>query len=432
MQIREEEVLHSSVLESGWGLNSDISENGELYLDDGFWKLRLRGVADMSDFPEKSPRSIGNTERGPIWVGTATGPKGLTKSEAREMINTILLSQLKRQSILERSYMTVAQFAEHKFIPEFVESKTFFGRIHYQSMLKYIVNPSEVDRIFQAYTVPRRTRLRSIADWPYLGHLPLREVRPETVQNLTSFVLKEGYSTQTVTHIRNVISTMFTHAAKEMCFGGENPARPVQLPKVNRLQQPILSRTEMVRLIKVMGYPEREMALIAIATGMTVTEICGLQWKRVNLSDKETLTSDDEVVPPRTITVREEWVRGQLIDVAKKRQSNYTIPGPLFPVLRKLIGRGEFTGPDDFVLASRVGHPINPANVLARKLKPIGREMKIPWLSWQHVRRFHRDFRAEFGISFEDQMAGLVHAVSSHELESAAEWFSIVETELPY
>jgi len=432
MRIREEQIFQSSALESGWVLNPDISDSGELYLDDGFWKLRTRDVADKSDFPERSARSMGSTERDPMWVGIATGPKALTKSEAREMINAILLSQLRRQTILQRSYMTVAQFAEHKFIPEFVESKTFFGRIHYHSILKYIVNPEDVDRIFQAYTVPRRTRLRPIADWPYLGHLPLREVQPETVRNLTSFVLKEGYSTQTVAHIRNVISTMFTHAAKEMCFGGENPARPVQLPKVNRLQQPILSRTDMVRLIKVMGYPEREMALIAIVTGMTVAEICGLRWKRVNLSDEETLTSNDEVVPPRTITVREEWVRGQLIDVAKKRQSNYTIPGSLLPFLRRLIGRGEFAAPDDFVLASRLGSPINPSNVLARKLKPIGKELKIPWLSWQHLRRFHRDFLAEFGIGFQDQMAGLVHAVSSSELDNAAEWRSLVEMELPY
>jgi integrase len=432
MRIHEEQLLHNSVLESGWGSNPDIPENGELYLDDGFWKLRPSAVADKSDFHEKSPRSIGNTERGPIWVGAATGPKGLTRSEAREMIDEILLSQFRRQTVLQRSRMTVAQFAEHKFIPEFVEAKTFFGRIHYQSMLKYVVNPEEVDRIFQAYCVPRRTRLRPIADWPYLGHFPLREVRPETVQNLTSFVLKQGYSAQTAAHIRNVISTMFTHAAKEMCFGGENPARPVQLPKVNRLQQRIVSRTEMVRVIKRMGYPEREMALIAIVTGMTVAEICGLRWKRVNLSDEETLTSDNEVVSPRTITVREQWVRSQLIDVATKRQSNYTILGPLLPVLRRLIGRGEFTEPDDFVLTSRVGRPINPSSVVARKLKPIGKEMKIPWLSWEHFRRFHRDFRAEFGIGFQDHMAGLVHAVSSCELDNAAEWRGIVETELPY
>lgn len=432
MRLHEEQVIHRSVLESGWGLTSDVDDSGELYLDDGFWKLRMRDFADKSDCPEKGPRSIGLTDRGPIWVGTATGPKGLTKSEALEMIGAILRSQLRRQTILQRSYMTVAQFVEDKFVPEFVESKTFFGRIHYRTMLKYIVNPEEFDRIFEAYIVPRRTRLRPIEDWPYLGHLPLREIRPETVRNLTSFVLKEGYSTQTAAHIRNVISTMFTHAAKEMCFSGDNPARPVQLPKVNRLQQPILSRTEIVRLIKVMGYPEREMALIAIVTGMTVAEICGLRWKRVNLSDVETIASDDEVVPPRSITVREEWVRGQLIDVAKKRQLNYTIPGPLLPLLRRLIGRGEFTEPHDFVFASRLGRPINPSNVLARKLKPIGKELKIPWLSWQHLRRFHRDFLAEFGIGFQDQMAELVRAATLYDIEYPGGWGSLVETELPY
>src|ERR1700676_4553801 len=191
MRIHQEQVLHNSVLESGYLLDPDFPESGELYLDDGFWKLRLRDNADTSDFPERSARSMGSTERDPIWVGIATGPKGLTKSEAQEMISAILRSQLRRQTVSQRSHMTVAQFAEHKFIPEYVESKTFSGRIHYQSMLKYVVNPEEVDRIFQDVIVKRRTRIRTIADWPYFGHLPLREVQPETVYNLTSFALKQ-------------------------------------------------------------------------------------------------------------------------------------------------------------------------------------------------------------------------------------------------
>jgi integrase len=432
MRVHEEQIFGSSVLRSGWNLDLGFPENGELFLDDGFWKIRLREVANKSDVPELSRRSIGNSERESIWVGMATGPKGLTQTEAQEMVRAILLTQLRRRRIAEQSSMTVSEFVKRKFVPEYVACKGFLGQMHYQSILKHVVNPEEVDRLFPVDSGKRKSRLRSVEDWPYLGRFPLRDVRPASVQNLTSVAVSRGYSPQTVAHMRNVISTIFTHAAREMCFSGENPARQVQLPKVERMQLPTLTRAEMVRLINAIGYPEREMALIAIVTGMTVAEICGLRWKRVNLSDEETLASDNEVVPPKTIAVREEWVRGQLIDVAKKRQANYRIPTPLLPILRGLSARGEFTEPDDFVLASRLGNPINPSNVLARRLKPIGKEMKIPWLSWQHLRRFHRDFLAEFGIGFQDQMAGLVHAVSSRELDIAAEWYSIVETELPY
>jgi integrase len=431
MGIREERVLRDSMMESGFEA-AELLQNSELYLENGFWKLRLSDVDEKSETVEVNSPSVENSKRDPIWVGLATGPKGLTKSEAQDMVRTILLSQIRRRRVAQQSSMTVSEFVERKFVPEYVAYKGFFGRMHYQSMLKHVVSPEEVDRLFGVDAGKGKPRLTKVEDWPYLGHVPLRDVRPDSVQNLTSVALTRGYSTQTVAHIRNVVSTIFAHATKEMCFSGENPARPVHLPKVNRMQLPTLSRAEMARLINVMGYPEKEMALIAIVTGMTVAEICGLRWKRINLSEHERLTADNEVIPPLTILVREEWVRGQLIDVAKKRETSYRILSPLLPVLRRLVSRGEFTQPDDFVLVSRVGSPINPSNVLTRKLKPIGKEMKMPWLSWQHLRRLHRGFLNEYGIAFHDQMAGLMHAVSPQDSRSEDSWQSIDETELPY
>ena len=40
----------------------------------------------------------------------------------------------------------------------------------------------------------------------------------------------------------------------------------------------------MKAVLERMRYPEKEMTLLAIVTGMNVAEICGLQWKHVNLS----------------------------------------------------------------------------------------------------------------------------------------------------
>jgi len=421
-----------AVLDGGVEMVSDLPENGELYLDDGFWKLRLRDVAEKSDFPEERSGSMGNTERDPIWVGIANGPKGLTKLEAREMIDAILLSQLRRQTISQRSSMTVAEFVEHKFIPEYLDSKTFSGRIHYQSMLKYVVNPEEVDRILRVYTLKRRTRLRLIADWPYLGHLPLREVRPESVQHLASFALNQGYSTQTAAHIRNVVSTIFDFAKEKSCFLGQNPAQPVVLPRVTRAESPRLTHAEIVRLISNMEYPVREMTLIAIILGMNVGEICGLQWRRVNLSEKESSRSDGEVIPSRSIIVREEWVRSHLIAVPQRRKSTRMIPRSLLPILRDLKCREEFAGPEDFVLVSRRGNPINASNVLKDSLKSIGREITKSSLSWQHLPRIRRALMAEIGSGFQAQMERLVHAVYARDRERPVDWRGLVESELPY
>ncbi len=400
MRIYEEQLVRSSPFDVGPEMEADLPKNRELYLDDGFWKLRLRDVMQKSDALQSKPRLMESPGPDPIWVGIATGPKGLTRSEAQEMVPTILRSRLRHRRIAQQSSMTVSEFVERKFIPEYVAHKGFFGRKHYQSMLKHVVDPEEVDRLFQVDIGKRKSRLRSAKDWPYLGHVPLRDVRPDSVRDLTSAALTRGYSAQTAAHIRNVVSTIFSHAKKEMCFSGENPARPVQLPKVDRIQLPTLSRAAMARLINLMGYPEKEMVLIAIVTGMTGAEICGLRWKRVNFSDQQIVSSDNEVVPPLTVAVREEWARGRLIEVAKKREANYEIATPLLPVLRRLMSRADFTDPEDFVFASSEGRPLDPSEVLTQKLKPIGKDMRVPWLSWQHLRRLHREFRQRSESAF--------------------------------
>src|ERR1700680_2852029 len=51
---------------------------------------------------------------------------------------------------------------------------------------------------------------------------------------------------------------------------------------------------------------------------MNVAEICGLQWKRVNLTEAWSNT-DGESIPPRTIAVRKQWYRGELGGLKKSR-----------------------------------------------------------------------------------------------------------------
>src|SRR5213076_942333 len=68
--------------------------------------------------------------------------------------------------------------------------------------------------------------------------------------------------------------------------------------------------------------PAREMVLFAILTSMNIAEICGLQWKRVNLNEQFT-TVDGESLPPLTIAVRAQWYRGEYGSVkAKSRRRN--------------------------------------------------------------------------------------------------------------
>lgn len=97
---------------------------------------------------------------------------------------------------------------------------------------------------------------------------------------------------------------------------------------------------------------------------------------------------DGEPIPPKTIAVRKQWYRGELLEPNwKSRNRNLPIPDLLLPTLLGLNRRGKYTGPDDFVLASSAGTPINEHYISARRLRPIGKALEMPWLS---RRVFHR------------------------------------------
>lgn len=409
-----------------------LPRNSALYLEDGFWKLSWDNRSENGSRGEPAPSAQPQPTSHPIWVGMATGPKGLSREEAQQIVWRMIVSRARAEKAAQHSSMTLGEFVENKFVPEYVASKGYSGRMHYQSMLKHVLMPEEVDRVFRVEPRRPKVRLRSLAGWPYLGHIPLRDVRPEYVQQLTAAALSRGYSRQTVMHIRNVISTIFSYAQLEMYFDGTNPASPIKLPKVSRPQAAGLSIADVNRLLALMRYPEKEMTLLAILTGMSVAEICGLQWKRVNLTDTPCVNPDGETTPPKTILVREEWMRGQLGSVSKRRLGNLTIPRSLLPILERLSRNGKYTGLNDFVLTSRSGSPVNQTNVLTRRLKPVGLELNIPSLSWHLIRRMHKELVAEFGHQFQEQMIGVVKAAFPKDFKDNDRWRGNVETELPY
>jgi integrase len=157
-----------------------------------------------------------------------------------------------------------------------------------------------------------------------------------------------------------------------------------------------LNLSQLKQMMQIMHYPEKVIALFAILTGMNVAEICGLQWKYANLSNDRHLV-DTDWIPPRTIAVRKQSYRGEFGPVIGSRKRLVPIPESLFSILRDLKNRGKFTGLHDFVFASRTGTPIYPENIAARRLKAIGKDLEMPWLSWQVFHRTHLNLKSEFG-----------------------------------
>jgi len=301
------------------------------------------------------------------------------------------------------SRMTFAFFVESKFIPEHVEYKAPAGKTHYQSMLKHLLKPESVNRMFRLEN-PANPRLKSVPDWPYLDDVQLCDLKADHVRSLVSFAVARGYSSQTVKHIKNVLHAIISHAQRERCFSGNNPVTLVKLPPMIRKTEHKLTISQIKAILSLMQCPLKEIALLTITTGMNMVEICELRWKHVNLTDSERYV-DGEVVPERSIAVRARWNRTGLDDLHSGRNRDIDIPEPLFPILERLRRRKSNTKAHDFVVTSQSGEPLLATNIRVPQLKPIGQELGIPWLSWHDLRRAYTASLSEFRAQFNHEMA---------------------------
>jgi hypothetical protein len=97
---------------------------------------------------------------------------------------------------IQDSRMTIEFFVESKFIPEHVEHKTCAGRTHYQAILKHLLRPETVNRVFNPQKVAN-ARLKSVPDWPYLDEVRLCHIEPDHVRRLVACAFAREYSSQT-------------------------------------------------------------------------------------------------------------------------------------------------------------------------------------------------------------------------------------------
>ncbi len=303
---------------------------------------------------------------------------------------------------LSRSAVTLAEYIEQKFIPNHVSLKTFAGRMHYQAILKHVLTPEAVERMFARYSEGSKSRLKTLPDWPYLDQVGLCDLKADHVRHLTESASARGYSPQTIKHIRNVVGKVIFHARKEGYFDGENPASEIKLPAILQRKVHKLTVAEAKAILRLMQYPEREIALITMTTGMAVSEICSLRWKDINLTGTAAYC-DGEVIPPRHALVRRQPDDAHSVSPVTARMRIVEIPEPLVRRLQRLRRELQQSEPETLLLKHLGGTPLRPGDICSR-LELIGREVGIPWLSWPALKRAHQTLLSDLRAQLSDEL----------------------------
>lgn len=316
------------------------------------------------------------------------------------------------------SRLSLAAFVGNTFIPEHVDQKSFAGRKHYQAMLKHILRPETVDALL-GHSSNSRRRMKAIPGWPYLDDVEVSQITEEHVQHLTAAAMAQGYSPQTVKHVRNVLGAILSHAKRKMLFAGENPAFAVELPPVSSKRGHRLTISEAKSILRVMQYPEKEIALLTITTAMSIQEICGMQWRHVNLGAAP-VDCDGRTIPPLHIFVTQHWIPEGIVSLGANRTRSVEVPKPMARVLQHLKLETRFSRADNFVLGTASGAPICPTSLRILRLKPIGRELGMPWLSWQVLKGAHDAFLSELRLQLNYDLVLSANAFPAYQVRSSS------------
>lgn len=350
------------------------------------------GAAPAQGFPE------GSSSAQAFWQGEASTIES-SNSRTPFLQPVIDLLHTRDKHAPTVGSVNFKEFVNQKFIPEYTARRRSTGLAHFHAILKLVMRPGPCQR---HDSDGWNRRYRAHDDWPYLDSLRLSEVTEERIRHLTSVAIESGYSIQTATHIRNLMRAIFSHAISSGFYTGENPAKRVGLPAITRKEGRSLTLFQLREIVPALRDPELGVALFSLFTEMNLAEICGLQWKYVNLLDRAQPV-DTYRIPPRSVAVRNQSYRGRFEPVLLCRRRFLPLPKTLHSMLINLRSRSPFTSPRDFVMASRAGTPIHPENVAARRLKEIGRAMDIPWLSWSVFHRTSRSLKSRFGSDLQQE-----------------------------
>lgn len=372
----------------------------------GYWWEEVRLADGKLDW-HRASRAICATSR-----TSETGRTiKVTKPEAQRVFNETILDKMEVRSLNPQSLATLKEFVEQKFRPTLV-LKRRKTQEHWRNMLDNHI-------------------------LPVLGAKQLRDIRPDTVENLILSKVALGKSSQTVWHIRTAISTIFKKAKRIGWFSGDLPTYGIEMPKLKHAERVALTRDQAITLLEHLPFTLRSMVLVLALTGLRIGELSGLRWRRVNLTGKP-VQIDGEALPALTLAVRESYVRvyGKQIDKAqrggqyqevKTRKSRRDIPmiGLVVKVLLRTQAESKFSGPEDPVFAGRTGAPVDAHNELARKLKPILAALEMPSISWHDLRHTAATFASDAGMTEAERQR-----ILGHEDERMTRHYSHAHAEL--
>lgn len=294
---------------------------------------------------------------------------GKTRQEVAEKLNKAL-HEYKTGTFIKPNKITVGQWLDR--------------------WLEVYAKPKVRLSTWESYETTVRCHIK-----PTIGNLPLKDLRPEHLQQLYNEKLKSGrvdgkggLSAKSVGYIHAVMNQALKQAVKEQLVY-RNVCEAVNKPKQKRHEIKPLTIEQMNQFLSVAREDKLFPAfLLEWGTGLRRGELLGLKWRDIDLKKG-------------VITVRRSLIRtrqGLIFSEPKTEKSRRTIPIPKEVVAelkahkarqaQERLLLGQAYQDNDLVFCSAEGRPLDPRS-FTRKFERLLEKAGLPRVSFHDMRHSH-------------------------------------------
>ncbi len=255
-----------------------------------------------------------------------------------------------------------------------------------------------------------------------LGDRPAQAVTTREVEQVLAAIARTGVSPSTVNRARSVISAAYSYGMRPSTFGlGGNPVKHAdRRSEPDPLHLAVYSPEQVEALAQAMAGAHRDRVRVALApdeaaaraaddsrdaqivriaafAGLRPGELVALRWRDVDL-------------PARKLTVRR-TVSGdrELSSTRTRRSREVPIPDQAEAAFSRLLRRGDFTGPDDYVFVNRYGRRLDPST-LRRRYERARNAAGLEPLRFHDLRHTYGSLLVAGGIDLVSVKAAMGHA----------------------
>lgn len=204
---------------------------------------------------------------------------------------------------------------------------------------------------------------------PALGDIPLSEIKLRTLQKFFNDEAQK-YSPKTVSNLR-----MMFHAAFKVAYQNDliskNYVEFVKIPTVRTPEMRVFTISEQKKLTDELKRTDELFAIgifLCLTTGIRVGELCGLQWKHIDVENNNLMIRQTVQRLPKLDNNGKGNKTEIVIGSPKSQASERDIPledkivEKLLDYKKKIEQKygGYITAPDEFLITSKRGKPIEP------------------------------------------------------------------------